>query len=344
MAKKLALTFGGYTYFDRTRALETGQIAPSGIDLTFQAMDITELFRRMAQGAEFDAAEMSTSTYMMMLGRGDERLIGIPVFLSRVFRHNMIFVNTAAGIERPDDLRGKNVGLLRYQMTAALWVRAFLQEDYGVKPSDINWWYGGDEAPPFAERYHHEPPPGVTIQRIDENKYLAQMFEDGELDAYVSFYLPKLFREGSPRVRRLFPNSREVEREYFRRTGFFPIMHMLVMRRDIYERHPWAAISLLEAFIESKRLGFNRLRDVGALAVTIPWLGSEIEEIDDLFGGDPFPYGFMQNRAIIDAMTRYSYEQGLTPRKFEPEELFAPETITHPGDTVVVQHAGPQLG
>lgn len=334
----LRLSFAGYSYLDRTRALQTGRVAPAGIELDFQVVELTELFRRMAQDAEFDVAEMSASTYMMMVGEGDDRLVGIPVFPSRAFRHNMIFVNTEAGIERPEDLKGKSVGLVDYQMTAALWVRAFLEEDYGVTPADVDWRYGGIYTPEYQERRRHEPPPGVSVSRIPADQSLTSMFAAGELDAFVTFD-PAPYRDGAPGIRRLFRDYRAVERDYFTRTGFFPIMHMVVVRRDVYEANPWVATSILEAFVESKRLGLARMRDVNALAVTLPWIEDELDEVDELFGGDPFPYGFEQNRAILEAMTRYSHEQGLTARKLDPEELFAPETVGHPGDALALSEA-----
>jgi 4,5-dihydroxyphthalate decarboxylase len=330
----LSLTYAGYLYLDRTRALQTGQVKPAGIDLRVQVVEIGELFRRMAQHCEFDVAEMSMSTYLMMLGQGDTRLIGIPVFLSRAFRHSMVFVNSHAGIDKPEDLKGKNVGIPEYQMTAAVWVRAFLEHDYGVKPSDIKWWYGGIESPGYTERRHHDSPAGVHLEQIPDDKALTPMLDSGELDAFVTAANPKPFRERSPNVRRLFTDYQEVERDYFRRTGFFPIMHLVCIRRELYEANGWIAAALLDAFIESKRLGMERLRQTGALPVAIPWLGADIEQLDELFGGDAFAYGFGQNRKTLEALAGYSHEQGLTPRRFTPEELFAPETHDHPGDSL----------
>jgi 4,5-dihydroxyphthalate decarboxylase len=334
VSEDLQLSYAGaFTYLDRTRALEFGEISPDGIQLDFRNVRVDELFRVVAQNPdEFDVAEMSLCTYMMMRAGGDDRLIAIPVFPSRVFRHNMAFVNTEHGIDTPEDLKGKKVGLGEYQMTAALWVRAVLEHDYGVKPSDIEWCYGGYWTPSYEERHEHEAPPGVTITRIPSGKALRQMFLDGELDAVLTFD-PHPYKLLTPRIRRLFPNFREVELDYFRRTGFFPIMHTVVVRRAVYEANPWVATSMLEAFIRAKRLGLERLRDVGALAVTVPWIEHQLEEVAELFGtDDAFPYGFEQNRKILEAMTRYAHEQHLTDRKLSPEELFAPETIGHPGD------------
>jgi 4,5-dihydroxyphthalate decarboxylase len=328
---RLRLSYAGYPYLDRTRALEVGTVAPPGVELTIQWLEITELFRRAARFAEWDACEMSASTYMMMAGAGEETFVGVPVFPSRAFRHNMILVNGDAGIEAPEDLRGKRVGLEDYQMTAALWIRAFLEHDYGVRPGDINWWYGGMSTPSYRERRVHRPPPGVRVTRIPEDRALEDMFEGGELDALITFE-PERVLAVNRGIRRLFPNFRAVETDYLRRTGFFPIMHLVVVRRDVYEANRWIASALLEAFVESKRAGRQRLHDLNALAVSLPWLEDELTRTRELFGGDPFAYGFAANRNVLDAMTRYAFEQGLTPGKLEPEELFAPETLEHPAD------------
>lgn len=328
----LQLTYGGYVYLDRTRALQSGQVRAEGVDLTFVTVEISELFRRMAQHAEFDVAEMSMSTYMLMLGQGDDRLIGIPVFLSRAFRHSRVFVNSDAGIDEPADLMGKRVGTPEFQMTAGLWIRGFLEHDYGVKASDMSWFQGGSDEPVYAERRHHDAPGGVEIGQIPAGRTLSDMLETGELDALITAADPEPYRRGSPKVRRLFEDPWAVEREYYARTKIFPIMHLVVIRREIYEANRWLAASLLDAFVESKRLGMDRLRLTGALPVAIPWLAAAIEELDTMFDGDAFPYGFEQNRHAVETLANYSYEQGLIPRRFEPEDLFAPETFDHPGD------------
>lgn len=336
---RLHLTYGGYVYLDRTRALQSGQVQPEGIDLNWESIEISELFRRMAQHVEFDVAEMSLSTYMLMLGQGDDRLIGIPVFLSRAFRHSRVFVNTNSGIGRPEDLAGRNVGTPEFQMTAGLWIRGFLQHDHGVSARDMSWFYGGSDEPVYAERRHHDAPPGVTLQQIPEGRTLSGMLDSGEIDALITAADPEPYRRGSPNVARLFEDPWTVERDYYRRTGIFPIMHLVVVRREIYEAHPWVAASLLNAFIESKRLGLERMRLTGALPVAVPWLAADMEEIDEMFGGDAFPYGFAQNRHVIDAATAYAHEQAMTPRRIDPEELFAPETLDHPGDALKRQAA-----
>jgi 4,5-dihydroxyphthalate decarboxylase len=323
---RVSIAYGGVDYPDRTAALQSGLVKPAGTDFNYIAVPgIGDLFRRVAQHTEFDAAEMSASTYFLMRSRGDHRYIAIPVFPSRAFRHSQVYVSTKAGITKPEDLAGRKVGIQDYQMTAAVWVRAFLEHDYGVPPSKISWWTGGLYVPDFAERTNVALPAGVSLQRIPQNETMENMLSSGELDALVTTEPPRAYLAKSPSVKRLFPNHRDVERDYFRRTGFFPIMHLVVLRREVYEKNRWLAVSLLEAFEASKRIGRERLHYQGAYAVSLPWLGAEVEEVDALFGGDAFPYGVPKNRPILEQMVSYAYEQGLTARKLEVDELFAEE-------------------
>ena len=335
----LKLVYAGAEYLDRIRALQFNLIQPEGIDLDYLVINhVGELFKRMAQDAEFDVAEMSMSTLMLMTSQGDDRLVGIPVFPSRAFRHSQMYIHTGSGIERPEDLRGRNIGVPEYQMTAALWQRALMQHDYGVSPEDVVWWTGGLKTPEYSERRHHELPPGVSLERIPEDKALEPMLEAGELDALIHAHAPDPFRTGSPNVARLFPNYREVETEYFLRTRMFPVMHTVVVNRRVYDEHPWVVTALLDAFEEAKRLGYARMRDQDTLGIAHPWPAAELDAITELFGGDPFVYGFENNRDLLEAMTVYSHEQGLSTRKLAPEELFAPEALSwepkqHPGAT-----------
>ena len=325
---ELSVTYAGAEYLDRMRALQFGIVKPEGVDLTYLPINhVGELFRRMAQDAEFDVSEMSMSTLMVMVSQGDDRLIGIPVFPSRAFRHSQIYVSAASGIERPEDLAGRNVGVPEYQMTAALWQRALLQHDYGVGGEDVHWWTGGLKTPEYHERHHHSLPPGVTLDRIPSEKALESMLDAGEIDALIHAHAPDHFRAGSPNVRRLFPNYREVEMDYYRRTRLFPVMHTVVVRRDIYEASPWIVTSLLDAFEASKQLGYARMRDLDTLAIGHPWLAAEWDDVRAEFGGDPFVYGYEPNLHLLEAMAQYSHEQGLSDRKLHPEELFAPESL-----------------
>lgn len=328
---KLSLSYGGLLYLDRTLGLYTGDVVPQGIDLTYVAFPSPgDLFRRQAQFAEFDVSEMSASTYLVMTSRGDDRLVGLPVFVSRNFRHGQVYVHEGSGIGVPADLRGKRVGVTEYQMTAALWIRAFLEHDHQVRPEDLRWFEGGLVVPDWAERLAVELPSGVRVERIPAGKTLEGMLAAGELDALVTMQPPQGFDPRGGPVRRLFPDHPAVEREYFQRTGLFPIMHLVVMRRDVYEKNRWAALSLYNAFIEAKRMGARRLRAVTGLAVSLPWLAPALEEIDSVFGGDAFPYGVERNRHVLEAMATYACEQGLASRKVGVDELFAAETYQDP--------------
>lgn len=324
---RVPLVYGGCDYWDRTRPLIDGRVEPEGIDLTFVPLDASDLGRRGIYAAEFEAAEMYSVSYMVMRSRGDDRFVGLPVFPSRSFRHNNVFVRSDAGIERPQDLRGKRIGVLQYSNTASMWARAMLHHDYAVAPASVHWIEGGFVLP--GTRHGHadvELPPEIRVTR-NEDEPLEDMLLAGKLDALIHTSRPRAFTAGDPRVRRLFPDFRDAEREYFCRTGFFPIMHMVVLRRDVYDRHRWMANSLIDAFKQAKLLTWPRLQDTGALAVPLPWLRADLEEVASLFGGDPFPYGFEANRLTLEAMTQYLLEQGMTTQKLAPEDLFARETL-----------------
>jgi 4,5-dihydroxyphthalate decarboxylase len=328
---RLALTYAGLSYFDRTAPLETGAVTVPGVDLnvvTFPSPG--DLFRRQAQHAEFEASEMSLSTFIALVARGDDRFVGLPVFVSRNFRHSQVYVHDAAGIDRPEDLAGRDVGIFEYQMTAALWIRAFLQHDHGVTASDVRWWEGGLTDPAYAERMPLELRESISVRRIPSDRTLEGMLEEGELPALVTVQPPASFSSPGSRIRRLFADHRAVERDYYLRTGLFPIMHLVVLRRDVFEANRWLAVSLLQGFTEAKAAGQRRLRAVTGLAVGLPWLAAELAEVDELFGGDAFPYGVPANRHALEAATQYSLEQGLSPRRLEVEELFAPEVLVDP--------------
>jgi 4,5-dihydroxyphthalate decarboxylase len=317
----LTLACGDY---DRTVALALGDVRPAGIDLTYLRLSVEEIFWRMLRHAEFDAAEMSMSSYMVRRSRGDDSLIAIPVFTSRFFRHSCLFVNADSGIERPEDLKGKRVAVPEYQMTAAVWIRGSLQDDFGVKPSDMQWFQGGLEQPGRPEKLAIEVP-GVEIRPIGPDQTLSAMLATGEVDALMGARAPSSF--DGQRVRRLFPDYKRVEADYFRRTGIFPIMHAIVLRRDVLERYPWAARSLYDAFRAAKDQATARLANSVALAATLPWLIAEIEETHSLMGEDFWPYGIEPNRAALEALVRYSFDQGLSARRMEPDELFVPSTL-----------------
>jgi 4,5-dihydroxyphthalate decarboxylase len=299
-----------------------------GIDLTVLSIDAAEIFWRMLQYGEFDASEMSLSNYLTDLSSREQRFIAIPVFLSRLFRHGFIFINKKSGIKAPGDLKGKKVGIPEYSMTAPLFMRGFLQDDYGVAPSDIEWYEGGKEEIKRKGRIKTELPGDVHVHDAQTDKSLSEMLADGEIDALMQARIPPCFWYGHPDVDRLFPNYRELEMDYYRRTKVFPIMHTVVIKREIYEANPWVAQNLYKAFLEAKKMSQEANKyATGALNYSLPWLIAERESTVAIMGEDFWPYGIEANRPTLEAATRYSFEQGLSKKKFSIEELFAPSTM-----------------
>ena len=305
--------------YDHTRALADGRVQIPGVDL--KLVNITppsQIFLRMLRNEEFDASEMSLSNFMIAMGKGDRRFVALPVFPSRVFRHSYIWVNANAGIERPADLKGKRVGIADYSMTALLFIRGLLQHEYGVAPEDIHW---------FRRRSEHvaiQIPPSVRIDNLDKETTLDDWLESGRLDAVAVTSPPRAFLQGSPLVRRLFADCRTLEADYYRRTKIFPVMHMVVIRRAIYEQDPLLATRLTEGFEAAKQIAFAGYEeDLTAL----PWTNLNLEYARQVIGRDVYPYGVKNNSATLEAAALYSQEQGLTPKKFTMGELFAPETL-----------------
>jgi 4,5-dihydroxyphthalate decarboxylase len=321
MAVRLTLACGAS---DRTLPLILGDVRPAGIDLTFLRMYPEEVFWRMTRHAEFDAAEMSMSSYILRRSRGDESVQAIPVFTSREFRHSCVWVRADSDISRPQDLQGKRMGAAEYQLTANLWIRGFLSDDYGLRPEHMRWFLGGLYQPGRIEKLAVTIP-GVELQPIRPDQTLSQMLLDGELDAVMGPRPPHGFP--GPHVRRLFDNFRDVEADYFTRTGIFPIMHTIVIRRDVLERDPWVARSLYDAFLESKRRAMNELRNPVVLSTTLPWQIAEVEATRALMGDDYWPYGLEPNRNTLETLMRYSCEQGIAERALAVESLFVPSTL-----------------
>jgi 4,5-dihydroxyphthalate decarboxylase len=319
------LEYAGLAYYDRTQGIEVALDSMQGAVVQHTVFtDPPDLFRRQAQSAEFACSEMSLSTYIAMLSRDDRRFVGLPVFPSRCFRHGQVYVAAQSGIEGAADLLGRRIGVPHYQMTAALWVRAFLEHDYDVAPSQVDWHVGGLRTPGYVERMGLGPPPGVSIRTIPETETLEGMLARGKLDGLVTVRTPAIEPES---YRRLFADYGAVERDYFARTGFYPIMHLVVLRRDLYEATPGLAAELVQVFESARRAGRERLRREDHFDVALPWLPESLAELDKIFDGDPYAYGVESNRAILDAALDYSFEQGLSARRVEVEELFAPELL-----------------
>ncbi len=313
--------------YDRTKAIIDGRVKVEGCAVTYLPLYPEEIFHRQFVFQEFDVAEMSMSSYIRTTADGTSQYTAIPAFVSRIFRHSGFYVRADAGIERPEDLRGKRVGLPEYQITAVVWMRGLLQHQYNVHPSEIQWRQGGQEQAGRHERTPLKPIEGIDLQSIPDDKTLVSMLRDGELDALATARAPSSFLAGEPHIKRLFSDTRAAERAYYKETGLFPIMHMVGIRKSLVEQYPWLPVSLYKAFLEAKDLAMIDLTDVNALMVSLPWLEAETRDTITAMGDDFWRYGVEESRHEIEALTQYSFEQGLTARKVSVEELFAPSTL-----------------
>jgi ABC-type nitrate/sulfonate/bicarbonate transport system substrate-binding protein len=320
---RLTLACGDY---DRTRALAEDTIRPDGIDLTYLRLPVEETFFRMIRHREFEVAEMSLSSYAVSLHAENPPFVALPVFTSRMFRHGCIYVNAGAGIVRPEDLRGKIVGSPEYQLTAAVWARGILADHHGVPVDSISYVTGGQETPGRVEKAALDLPPNIRRRGIGPDQTLSAMLAAGDIDALYTPRVPSPFTSGDPRVRRLFPDVVAAEKAYFGATQIFPIMHVVVIRRDVYDAHPWVAQSLYKAFLAAKALAVDSLYDTSALRFMEPWLIAHIEQAREFLGPDFWSYGLAANRDGLATFLRYHHEQGLSPKLLAPEDLFAPES------------------
>lgn len=320
----LPLTMACFDY-DRTLPLADGRVQVEGVELTYLHLPVEETFFRMARFHEFDVAEMSLSSYLVSLS-ADRPFVAIPVFPSRSFRHNGIYVNTAAEVGTPADLVGKVVGVPEYQLTACVWIRGILAEHEDVPVASVSYRTGGLHAPGRVEKLAVAPA-GVDIAPIPPGRTLDELLVSGELDAVYCPRTPRSFLAGNPAVKRLYADPKAAELAYYRATGIFPIMHLVVLRRDRYEENPWVAGSLSKAFGAAKTLVYESLADTAASPATLPWTYEAAAEAQAELGDDYWPYGLEANRSTLATFVRYAYDQGLIERPYEPEELFAPETL-----------------
>ena len=317
---KLRLNFACGPY-DRTQALRDGTIQPEGIDLTYLTMQPAEIFWRMLQYQEFQACEMSLSNTTTMMSMANPPFIAIPVYPSRVFRHGYFFINTDKGIKSGADLKGKRGGVPEYSMTAAVYMRGLLQHEFGVKPSDVEWMQGR------TDRLNRKLPSDIKLTMAPPGVELGDMLERGEIDFIMTANNPLSFRRGSPKVKRLFPNYAEVEKDYYRRTKIYPIMHTVVIRRDVYDRDPWVALNLYQALCAAKDHCDHHITEAGSPKASFAWLQPMIEEEQSIIGEDWYPYGIEKNRPSLEALLQYTHEHGLTDRRMKIEDIFAPSTM-----------------
>ena len=313
--------------YDRTRALADGRVQPEGIDLVYLNQPVEETFFRMMRFGEFDASEMSLSSYVASLGRAEPPFIAIPAFPSRFFRHSCIFVSAKSGIRKPEDLKGKRIGVPEYQMTAPVWIRGILSDEHGVKVTDVQHLSGGEEQPGRDEKLKLDLPSSIKLSPIGKTQTLSGMLAEGELDALVTARAPSTFKSKPDAVKRLFPDYVAKEKEYYRRTRIFPIMHTVVIRRDVYAKNPWVAQSLYKAFTAAKKIASDMYAQTAALSSMLPWSTAQADETRAEMGEDWWPYGLGPNRHVLETFLRYHHEQGLSKRLYKPEELFARETL-----------------
>ncbi|MEM0373763.1 MAG: ABC transporter substrate-binding protein [Sulfolobaceae archaeon] len=325
---KLRISLACYIY-DKTLPLLLGKVKPAGIELIYIPLWVQETFSRMLKYKEFDASEMSFGAFLEYYETND--FVGIPVFTSRMFRHRSIYVNKNSGIESPKDLIGKKVGLPEWRQTAVVWIKGILKDYYNVPYNAVEYYVGPLENTEASRRMSETDTlkvrGNISIKRIPKGKTLSEMLEKGEIDALYSAQAPSSYIRGS-NVKRLFENYREVELEYYKNTGIFPIMHLIVIRRDVYERNPWVAYNLYKAFEESKKIVFHEIYNVSQFAVaymSAPWIEYDFEIMRRISGNDFWPYGVEKNYRVLETFIRYSYEQGIIDKIYSPKEIFAKE-------------------
>jgi 4,5-dihydroxyphthalate decarboxylase len=316
MATRIPLTLACGDY-EIVRALREGTVVPDGIDLTvLTAMDSSTRHWRFLRNRDFDMAEVSASSYIVSRDQGFP-FHALPVFLHRRFRHGFVFINTQKGIAKPADLAGRKIGVKSFLVTAVHWLRGILEHEYGVPHKSVHWHAELDEDIDFT------PPPDVRITRLPHDKSVETMLAEGELDAVLHSDFIKPFVAGDPRVARLFPDYKTEEMNYFRKTGIFPIMHVMGIKQELAERHPWIAINMFQAFSEAKALAMRRMEN--PRIVPLAWYREAWEEQEQILGPDPWEYGLTdRNRHTLETLAGYSHEQGLTRRLLSLDELFLP--------------------
>lgn len=321
---QLSIAIGPY---DRMRPLVDGEARIDSVDPQFMLLEPEEIFFRAMRHEAFDICELSLSSYSLRVARGDSPYVAVPVFPSRAFRHTCIVVRTDRGINGPADLRGKRIGMPEYQLTANVWARAILEEEYGVHQRDITWVRGGYESPGRIEKLSVTLPDGVVVENAPEGKTISGMLAAGELDGVMGPRAPSCFERGDPNIRWLFDDPTAEATAWFRKTRIFPVMHVLGIRKSLVEKHAWLPAAVMKAFEASKRIALEKLTDTSATKVTLPFVEENLRRARQLMGEDFFSYGLAPNRHVFEWFLRHHHAQGLSPRLLTPEELFHPSTL-----------------
>ena len=320
---KLRLNFAASPY-DHFRDMIDGRVPTEGIDLNYLNLQIEEAFARFVHFQEWELSEMSFGKFVSFISQDNGKVIGLPVFPSRVFRQSSIYVREDSPLKGPEDLAGKKVGIPEWAQTASIYTRGWLVDQIGIPLSDIEWIQSGVNQPGREEKVKLKLPEGVTLTPVSD-KSLTEMLLSGEIDATATAHAPQPFEDGDPSIRRLIPNYREYEEAYYKETNIFPIMHIIAIRRDVYEANPWIAMNLYKAFTEAKNNSVYRAQEITATRFPFAWCYEAAEKTKEIFGDDIFPYGLEPNRPTLEAFLKYAYDQGICHRKVTPEEMFPEE-------------------
>ena len=319
---QLSIAMGDY---DRTRALLDGSVQIDGVTPVCMTLSPEEMFFRAFRGVEFDVSELSFSSYLVKASKGESPYIAVPVFLSRAFRHTSIWVRKDR-IRKPEDLKGKRVGVPEYQLTANVWARAILQDDFGVKPSDVHWVRGGIDTPGRPEKIKLQLPADVHLENAPEGMTISDMLDRGEIDGFIAPRPPSGAALHNPNVGWLFDDPTATAKDYYRRTGVFPIMHVVGVKKSLAEQHPWLPGAVLKAFTQAKAVALEKLADTSATKVTLPFVEEQLRAARDAMGDDYWAYGVAASRRTLETFVRHHFAQGLSARLMSVDEIFHPAT------------------
>ncbi|MDP3164423.1 MAG: ABC transporter substrate-binding protein [Hydrogenophaga sp.] len=319
---QLSVAMGDY---DRTRALYDGRVQIDGVDPVFMLLNPEEMFFRAMRSQDFDIAELSFSSYLVKHSRGESPYIAVPVFLSRAFRHTSIYVRRDR-IKTPEDLKGCRIGVPEYQLTAIVWARALLEDEYGIKPSDVTWVRGGIDTPGRPEKIKLELPANVRLESAPEGKTITELLDEGEIDAFIAPRPPGVQALRNPAVGWLFDDPTAVAKDFYRRKRVFPIMHVVGIRNALAQQHPWLPGAVVKAFTQSKAAALEALGDTSATKVTLPFVEEQLHAARALMGQDYWSYGVAQNQPTLETFLRYHHSQGLSSRQVPLSEVFHPAT------------------
>ena len=318
----LSVAIGNY---DRARPLFDGSVQIDGVDPVFMMLPPEEIFFRAFRTHDFDICELSMSSFTVKTAERNCPYVGVPAFVSRAFRHNSIYVRTDR-IKSPADLKGKRIGLPEYQLTACVWARIILEDDHGIKPSDVIWVRGGIDDPSRPEKITVKLPPGVRLENAPEGRTISELLERGEIDAFIAPRVPSLAGKRNPDIGWLFPDPIAAGRDYYKRTQIFPIMHVTGIRRTLVEQHPWLPAAVFKAFEQAKTKCLEELEDTSTSKCTLPFVEEQLKAARELMGQDFWSYGLARNRKVLETFLRHHHAQGLSSRQLTPEELFHPST------------------